>query len=170
MPCIRRDGRRGPGRPRVETAALTHSRTPARLPRRQKRGSASSKDYDSDSDFGGLHSASDSDLEYDFADVDPQSGSTNDLDCDVISLSSDKDSGYSSDGNVEHRREARTTSVCRSGREVVPLRKAHNRTHDGVAELIKQKIAQFKKDGPSAANHRPRTKEMIEMGRAYWHE
>ena len=39
-----------------------------------------------------------------------------------------------------------------------------------VAELIKQKIAQFKKDGPSAANHRPRTKEMIEMGRAYWHE
>ena len=60
--------------------------------------------------------------------------------------------------------------MCRSGREVVPLRKAHNRTHDGVAELIKQKIAQFKKDGPSAANHRPRTKEMIEMGRAYWHE
>jgi hypothetical protein len=60
--------------------------------------------------------------------------------------------------------------VCGSGPEVVPRRQAHNRTRDGVAGLIKQNIAQHKKDGPTAAKHRPRTKMMIEMGRAYWHE
>jgi hypothetical protein len=189
MPCVRRDRRRGPGRPRLETIAQTHSRKPARLSGRQKRGLASSEESDSDpdSDSGGLQSVSDSDLESDFADldlqsdsdgdlesditdIDPQSDPDGDLDCDVTSLSSDRDSGYNSDRNVEHRREARTTSVCGSGLEVVPQRKVHNRTHDGVAEAIKQKIARHKKDGPTAANHRPRTKAMVEMGRAYWLE
>ena len=121
MPCIRQDARRGPGRPRVKTATLPYSRTTARLPRSHKRGSASSKDYnsDSDSDFGGLQSASDSDLEYDFADidfqsdsdsdlesdfadVDPQSGSTFDPDCNVISLASGGDLGYNSDRTMDH--------------------------------------------------------------------
>ena len=58
-------------------------------------------------------------------------------------------------------------SVYGSDRQVLPRRKAHDRTNDDIVRRMKQKIAQHKKSGPKSANHRRRTKGMIEVGKAY---
>jgi len=124
--------------------------------------STSGSELESDVSLVNFQSDSDSDgdLESDFADVDPQSNSDINLDCDVTSL------GNSSNRNEEHMRKVRI-SVYGSKRQVLPRKKAHDRTNDDIARLMKQKIAQHKKSGPTSANHRRRVKGMIEVRKAY---